>query len=65
MSSNYNPTKWLGGKTIGTADIMNNIEKGISSAHDRIDEKDAEIAEIKASIEDILARISTLEQSNK
>ena len=61
MSSNYNPTKWLGGKTIGTADIMNNIEKGISSSHDRLDEKDTEIAEIKASIEDILARISTLE----
>ena len=61
MSSNYNPTKWLGGKTIGTADIMNNIEKGISSSHDRLDEKDNEIAEIKASIEDILARISTLE----
>ena len=61
MSSNYNPTKWLGGKTIGTADIMNNIEKGISSAHDRLDEKDTEIAEIKASIEDILVRISALE----
>ena len=61
MSSKYNPTKWLGGKTIGTADIMNNIEKGISSSHDRLDEKDIEIAEIKASIEDILARISNLE----
>ena len=61
MSSNYNPTKWLGGKTIGTADIMNNIEKGISLSHDRLDEKDTEITEINASIEDILARISTLE----
>ena len=26
MSNNYNPTKWIGGKTIGTADVMNNME---------------------------------------
>ena len=65
MSSNYNPTKWLGGKTIGTADIMNNIEKGISSAHDRIDVLETNLNEINARLENILATLSTLEQSNK
>ena len=61
MSKKYTPTEWVANKTVATADVMNNIEKGISSSHDRLDEKDIEIAEIKASIEDILARISNLE----
>lgn len=37
MSNNYTPTTWIGGKTIGTADVMNNIEKGVKDAHDRLD----------------------------
>lgn len=43
MSNNYKPTKWLGGKTIGTAQVMNNIEQGISNAHDRLDSVDLQI----------------------
>lgn len=33
----YKPTTWIGGKTIGTADVMNNIEDGIIKAHERLD----------------------------
>lgn len=33
----YKPTTWIGGKTIGTADVMNNIEDGIAKAHERLD----------------------------
>lgn len=43
MSNNYKPTKWLGGKTIGTAQVMNNIEQGISNAHDRLDSVESEL----------------------
>lgn len=35
MNNNYIPTKWVGGKTVATADVMNNIEKGISDMHIR------------------------------
>lgn len=61
MLKKYTPTVWVANKTVATADILNNIEKGISLSHNRLDEKDTEIAEIKASIENILVRISTLE----
>lgn len=37
MSNNYIPTTWVGGKTVGTANVMNNLEQGIGSAHDRLD----------------------------
>lgn len=33
----YKPTSWIGGKTIGTADVMNNIEDGVAKAHERLD----------------------------
>lgn len=33
MNNNYVPTTWVGGKTVGTADVMNNIEQGIKNAH--------------------------------
>ena len=36
VSDNYIPTKWEHGKTVGTADIMNNIENGILEAHERV-----------------------------
>lgn len=29
MNNDYIPTTWIGGKTVGTASVMNNIEKGI------------------------------------
>ena len=34
MLKRYLPTKWVGGKTIGTADVMNNIEEGINNVND-------------------------------
>lgn len=34
----YVPTLWAGGKTIATADIMNNMENGIVMAHQKIDD---------------------------
>ena len=45
MSQNYIPTKWEDNKTVGTASVMNNMEKGIEDAHDRIDEVDSQIKE--------------------
>ena len=46
MLKRYLPTKWVGGKTIGTADVMNNIEDGILNAHQKVDELDSQIKEI-------------------
>ena len=37
MSQNYTPTEWIDNRTVGTASVMNNMEKGIEDAHDRID----------------------------
>lgn len=45
MSQNYTPTKWIDDKTVGTASVMNNMEKGIKDAHDRIDEIDSQFKE--------------------
>ena len=35
---NYKPTLWEGGKTVGTADVMNNIENGIVNSYKKTDE---------------------------
>ena len=53
MSNNYNPTKWIGGKTIGTADVMNNMEEGILNAHQKVDVLDSQIKEIETRIDNI------------
>lgn len=45
MTNKYVPTVWEGGKTVGTARVMNNIEKGIENAHERIDSIDSQIRE--------------------
>lgn len=37
MSNLYTPTVWEDNKTVGTASIMNNMEKGIDDAHNRMD----------------------------
>ena len=47
MSQNYTPTKWIEDTTVGTASVMNNIEKGIENAHDRIDSVDSQIKDIE------------------
>lgn len=36
MTQKYTPTTWIGGKTIGTADVMNNMEQGIVGAYDEL-----------------------------
>lgn len=58
MSQNYIPTKWEDNRTVGTASVMNNMEKGIKDAHDRIDEVDSQIKEIKDSINTVLDNIN-------
>lgn len=45
MTNSYNPTKWVEYKTVATANVMNNIEKGIVDAHERVDELDSQIKE--------------------
>lgn len=37
MSQNYTPTEWVDNRTVGTANVMNNMERGIEDAHNRID----------------------------
>lgn len=34
----YVATQWINNKTVGTAEVMNNIEEGISKAHQKADE---------------------------
>ena len=46
MSNSYTPTEWIPNRTIGTADVMNNIEKGIVDAHEKVDELDSQIKDI-------------------
>lgn len=46
MSQNYTPTNWEDNRTVGTASIMNNMEKGIEDAHDRIDGVDERVKDI-------------------
>ena len=43
MTNNYNPTKWVEHRTVATANVMNNIEKGIVSAHEKLSEVDSQI----------------------
>lgn len=50
MSNKYTPTTWVGGKTVGTADVMNNIEKGIGDAHDRLDSVDEQFNTIDSKL---------------
>lgn len=47
MTNSYNPTKWVEYKTVATANVMNNIEKGIVDVHERVDEVDSQIKDIE------------------
>ena len=51
MSQNYTPTKWVDNRTVGTASVMNNMEKGIEDAHNRIDGVDSQIKDNTSRIE--------------
>ena len=53
MSQNYIPTKWEDNKTVGTASVMNNMEKGIKNAHNRIDGVDSQIKDIEIRIDNL------------
>ena len=46
MSQNYIPTKWEDNKTVGTASVMNNMERGIEDAHARVSEVNSQIKEV-------------------
>lgn len=50
MSQNYAPTKWIEDTTVGTASVMNNMERGIKNAHERIDSVDSQIKVIENEI---------------
>lgn len=60
MSQNYIPTKWEDNKTVGTASTMNNMEKGIKGAHDRIDDAYSQISAIETRIDNIGGGLDTL-----
>ena len=45
----YKPTTWIGGKTIGTADIMNNIENGIENAYDMLNKLGTDVTALGVS----------------
>ena len=57
MSQNYTPTKWIDNKTVGTASVMNNMEKGIENAHDRIDNIGQSLTSTIHNSEGIIQRI--------
>ena len=56
MSQNYTPTKWVDNRTVGTASVMNNMEKGIKNAHDRIDGFNSQIKDIVYNIKNYGAK---------
>lgn len=43
---NYNKTNWIGGKTVGTADIMNNLEEGVYQAHEQLENVSSQLEQI-------------------
>ena len=49
---NYIPTKWVAMETVGTADVMNNIEQGIVCAYDGINNVKAQVIKNKAYIDE-------------
>ena len=59
MSNTYTPTTWVGGKTIATADVMNNIENGIVDAHNAIGELNEQFNTIERDFNSQLEHIET------
>ena len=53
MSENYTPSEWIDNRTGGTASVMNNMERGIENAHNRIDGVDSQIKDIEIRIDNI------------
>ena len=52
MTQKYIPTKWVANETIGTANVMNNIEQGIVNAHSKVDINSTEINNLKSDFSD-------------
>lgn len=50
MSNKYTPTTWVGSKTVATADVMNNIEKGVKDAHNRLDDVDILMDDVSVNV---------------
>ena len=44
MAQKYVPTKWVARETIGTAEVMNNIEQGIVGAYDEMERVNSQLA---------------------
>lgn len=59
---NYNKTNWIGGKTIGTADVMNNLEEGVYQAHEKLSEVNSQLeqnmSEINEQFNTITSKLS-------
>ena len=47
MTQKYTPTKWVANETIGTANVMNNIEQGIVGAYDEIERVGSQLLDIE------------------
>ena len=63
MSNKYIPTKWVANETIGTANVMNNIEQGIVNAHNKVDENSTEINNVKDQITEHNTYINNLKSN--
>ena len=64
MSKKYTPTNWVANKTVATADVMNNIEKGIEDAHQDIEILDSQIKETMSQLEHIENKITSINISS-
>ena len=62
MTQKYIPTKWVANETIGTANVMNNIEQGILNAHNKVDQINNNIGEIEEVINNVDNKINTLNE---
>ena len=51
----YKPTTWIGGKTVATADVLNNIEEGITIAHENLKEVIAKFNKVKQLVDENVA----------
>lgn len=65
MTQKYTPTMWIGGKTIGTADVMNNMEQGIVGAYDELKQINSQLEHNTEYIHDISVNIKKYKSFNE
>ena len=58
---NYNKTNWIGGKTVGTADVMNNLEEGVYQAHEQLENVNSQLEYNENKINELGFNIKTHE----